>query len=134
MKEWMLAVLLLAFSSCTKEKTVPIPFNEPFTMSADQKLCVDDNSFCLVMDRVAADSRCPSTAICIWQGVAEINFTLIKNGTTYSFSLYTTEWQQYYTDTTVAGYNFKLQNLTPYPERLKPIAQKDYKAEIIIRK
>ena len=114
MKELMLAVLLLAFSSCSKEKPDPIQLNQPFTMSQGKKLCADDKNFCLVMDSVAADSRCPSAAMCIWQGVAEINFTLIKDGTTYPFSLYTTEWQQYYTDTTVAGYNFKLQNLTPY--------------------
>ena len=134
MKELMLAILLLALNSCTKEKLDPIQLNQPFTMSTGNKLCADDKSFCLVMDRIAADSRCPSTAMCIWQGVAEINFTLIKDGTAYPFSLYTTEWQQYYTDTTVAGYNFKLQTLTPYPDGLKPIAQKDYKAELIIRK
>lgn len=134
MKKLMLAVLLMAFSSCNKEELDPIQLNQPFTISTGKKLCLADNSFCLVMDRVAADSRCPSTAICVWQGVAEINFTLIKNGTSYPFSLYTTEWNQFDTDTTVAGYHFKLQNLSPYPDGLKPIAHKAYKAEIIIRK
>jgi hypothetical protein len=129
-----LLILITVFFSCKKETHTSIEFGQPFFISPGTKVSANSNELLLSFEKVASDSRCPSNAMCVWLGVAELNLTLTKKGTSYPFSLYTTDFKEYYTDTTVAGYSIQLKSLLPYPLAGTNIQQKEYKAEIIIRK
>jgi hypothetical protein len=120
-------------SSCKKEKNSFFVLNQSFTLAQGAKACLSSENVCLTFEKVNNDSRCPLNAICIWEGVAEANFTLQINETNYPFTLHTLDKLQYQKDTVIQGYIIKLEQLNPYPET-KPIDQKDYRAQVIISK
>jgi hypothetical protein len=67
----------------------------------------DDIRLCF--DSVISDSRCPANLVCVWQGMAEVQFTLIKHSQTHVFKLTLPS------DTILAGYKINLLELNPYP-------------------
>lgn len=120
-------------NSCKKEKDSFFLLNQSFTLAQGAKACLSSENVCLTFEKVYGDSRCPLGAMCFWEGVAEVNFTLQINQTKYPFTLHTLDKLQYQKDTVIQGYNIKLEQLNPYPET-KPIDQKDYRAQVIISK
>lgn len=57
------------------------------------------------------DSRCPSDAICVWEGEAEVYLQAESNGQSESFFL-----NGLGDDTIVFGHTIELIDLQPYPE------------------
>lgn len=131
--KYLAIVLLFAISSCTKEKNGSFFLNQSFTIAQGTKACLSSENICLTFEKVNGDSRCPSTAICVWEGVAEVNFSLSVNNTNYPFTLHTLNRLQYKKDTVIQGYTVKLEQLSPYPDG-RPIDQKAYTAQITISK
>ena len=81
------------------------------TPIADNKAAVK-----ICLDSILQDSRCPINALCVWQGVAEVKFSLHLNGVAYPFTLATHQITGG-TSTTAVVQQFKifLRNLYPYP-------------------
>jgi hypothetical protein len=131
--KYLFIILIVAISSCTKEKEASIILDKPFTLAPGDKGCLSSQNVCITFEKVNSDSRCPSTAICVWQGVAEAAFLLKINESTYPFTLHTTDELQYQRDTIIQGYTIKLELLSPYPDG-KPIKQNAYRAQIRISK
>ena len=62
------------------------------------------------------DSRCPDNAVCIWQGYAAAKMNLTINQVTHKVILNTPiSYPPFTNDTTIAGFRFKLVDVTPYP-------------------
>lgn len=124
-------LMLFIFSACSKYKTCPVILGEAFTISNNNSACNETNNFTITFNKVENDSRCPTNAICFWEGVATIKLTLKKENIEYPFTLHTQSLPQYNTDTVVAGYKIKLMELNPYPVALQQNA-KEYKAKLLI--
>jgi len=108
-------------------------FNDTIDLSYRDCLNDPENQMYICLDSVLNDSRCPTGAYCIWEGNAEVRFKFEKdNDKPILFDLNTN--RQFTTDTIVDGYKFTLIGLIPHPTIEHRIVQKDYKAEIIVKK
>jgi hypothetical protein len=67
----------------------------------------------LLFDNLVHDSRCPAGATCVWEGNAEVGFSLYQGEGHHSFVLNT--HPRFQTDTTVAAFAITVLDLTPYP-------------------
>jgi hypothetical protein len=117
MKQMLLpALLVFIIASCDK----PVESLDYISPSIKLYQCVDTNlngtTVQLCFDSLVQDSRCPSTATCIWQGEATVKVSLKVNGRKESFNLSTLNQRpDYRNDTTISGYNIKLLMVNPYP-------------------
>jgi hypothetical protein len=91
-----------------------------------------ENNLSLRMDSVLADSRCPSSVQCVWEGNAEVRFFLIVDGIQTDFTLNTHGGSQFNADTVIQGYRIKLLELSPYPEEPGEILQVEYHSKIMV--
>jgi len=108
-------------------------FNDTIDLSYRDCLYDPENQMYICLDSVLNDSRCPTGAYCIWEGNAEVRFKFEKfNDNPILFNLNT--HMGFTTDTIFDRYKFTLISLSPYPTVEHRIAQKDYKAEIIVEK
>jgi hypothetical protein len=121
-------------TSCSKESILKEGTLEiAFSKCAAGEIAGNDLSLCFT--GVDSDSRCPATAICIWQGTAICNFSFIKNGDTHLLKLATLAVPGTPKDTTVAGFKIEFLNLSPYPGTTNgSIQDKERKAEMKITK
>jgi hypothetical protein len=108
-------------------------FNDTISLSYRDCLNDSENQMSICLDSVFNDSRCPTGVVCIWAGNATVRFKYEKyKNKPVIFDLNTNS--QFRSDTIVDGYKFTLIGLSPYPEIEHQIIQKDYKAEIIVKK
>lgn len=71
--------------------------------------CDSIENYCILLDSIIEDSRCPTSAICIWEGRAIAKFLLTENAQQHNFNL---ELQK---DTTINNYKIAFLELTPNP-------------------
>ena len=77
----------------------------------------------VLFDSLAHDSRCPTGATCVWEGNAEIGFSVYQDSLLHAFALNT--HPNFRTDTTLAaGLSIAVLDLMPYPH-----VDSTYKAE-----
>jgi hypothetical protein len=71
----------------------------------------------ICFDSLLTDSRCPQGALCVWEGFAAGRFSFTANNQTSVFDLSATHdvYNQYTTDTVIAGYKIEFTELNPYP-------------------
>lgn len=104
-------IILIAFSAfltaCEKSVDPETSLDIRLHDCAGTIFSGDDTHLCF--DSVISDSRCPANLVCIWQGMAEVQLTLIKHSNTHVFKLALSS------DTTLAGYKIELLELNPYP-------------------
>lgn len=69
----------------------------------------------LTFDAVKGDSRCPPSAVCIWEGVAEVRFTYQHGAEKTTFVLASMQNPAAFFHTTyqINGYRFTYVRLTP---------------------
>jgi hypothetical protein len=121
-------VFILDFENYNK-----LIFNDTISLSYHDCLNDPENQMSVCFDSVLNDSRCPTGVYCIWAGNAVVRFKYEKyNDKHIVFCLNTNS--QFTSDTIVDGYKFTLIGLSPYPALEHQIIQKDYKAEIIVKK
>lgn len=85
-------------------------------------------SLVVTLREVAADSRCPSTALvlCVWAGDAEVMTGVATGGGSWSwFTLHTTLDPK---SVAFNGYTVTLVELSPYPKTTDPIDPASYVA------
>lgn len=79
---------------------------------------------------VAADSRCPLNAMCVWAGDAEIKLNLKFKETTKEVSIHTTLFPK---SILFERYEIDLIEVEPYPVLSSKIEQKDYFIKLKVR-
>ena len=95
--------------------------------------CLNDseNQMYICLDSVLNDSRCPIGVYCFWEGNATVRLKYQKyDSKPVIFDLNT--HKEFSSDTIIDRYKFTLLGLTPYPIAHQIIAQRDYKARILI--
>jgi hypothetical protein len=124
--------------SCKKQSktTTAIPYliKDSTLINVDSCKNITHNNiyYNICFDTLLNDSRCPLDAICVWQGLAQARFKLSFNSQVYFINLATDNTLNYKTDTTIAGINFHLSELTPYPATTIFYPYSAYKAKIIV--
>lgn len=79
----------------------------------DIVLCNDDLNLFIQFDTIYTDSRCPIDANCIWEGNAEVGFSVTYNKELDTMKLNTNPKMD--NAKTMYGYKFELIDLMPYP-------------------
>lgn len=132
---FLFALAVLALVSCTKNKTALKANNElELTLNdcGSAKNPGDNQTNGTVcFTKLLTESRCPSGAVCIWQGYAECEFSINLNGQQKSFRLATIKNMLLNTDTVINGYKVSLINVLPYPDVNHPPTE-PYKAVLKI--
>jgi hypothetical protein len=131
---WLAGAAVAATAACSSPNEPGGLFRTEVTLRPGQVTAVASTPLRIGFDRVAADSRCPSTALCIQsgdalvvfnvsvgdQGAAEIRLRTV-GGTTGQDLI-----------ASVAGYELSIAGLQPYPETTTPIPSTDYRVTIAI--
>jgi hypothetical protein len=131
---WFAGALFAATAACSSPTEPGGTFRTEVTLRPGEVTAVASTPLRIAFTRVAADSRCPSTALCIQSGDALVVFNvsvsdragaeilLRTRGGTTGESL----------TATVAGYELAIGGLQPYPETTTPIPAGDYRVTVTI--
>ncbi len=91
-----------------------------------------DNQFFLCLDSILEDSRCPTGALCIWEGDARLKFHFEKlNKQPVDFVLHTNPKGT--TEISIDRYKISLIDLLPFPSINNREAQGSKRAKVIIK-
>ena len=140
----VLFILLLIIESCKNDTSIVSSgsFGNTFTLKVGQTVTIQPGNLKVGFERVASDSRCPTGAMCFWEGMAQLRLWLLPPGTDTVFvqstiSGYVTQSDtccHKYVDT--VGYRVKLMQLDPYPRIDGPLPPEssDYIAYLQVSK
>lgn len=131
---WFAVALVAATTACSSPNEPGGVFRTEVTLRPGQVTAVASTPLRIGFERVASDSRCPSTALCIQSGDALVVFSvsvgdsggaevrLRTRGGTTGESL----------TATVGGYEMAISGLQPYPETTTAIPAGDYRVTVSI--
>jgi|APHig6443717497_1056834.scaffolds.fasta_scaffold275570_1 hypothetical protein len=136
---FIFALLLVLFlSNCSKDNELTgdstFKLNDTLELAIDKSAINNEEQLTISIDSVLSDSRCPSDAICVWEGNAEVRFLLNNDGKKTKFILNSHGGDNYPSDTVIAGYNIELVALRPYPVSTSKISNSEYVADLLIKK
>lgn len=124
----LIAAVVLLSCSKTKEKDN----NLPVTQCKDYALESQVVNVCF--NKVVNDSRCPKDAVCIWQGTAIVELSVLINTELHKIQLASNTMLQplIASDTTINRVKIEVLDLTPYPCTKCPTqpAQETYKIKL----
>jgi hypothetical protein len=139
------SALLLLFVGFSCNKAEPDLVIEPVTQEVNSTKINDQvmilkyresqklqgSNWSLTFTGLKEDSRCPADAICIRMGVARVELTLMESEMV--LQIFELGLGEDLSATVVyAGYEFKLQQVSPYPMGGEKIPDGYYKAEIAV--
>jgi hypothetical protein len=83
--------------------------------------------------RVSSDSRCPTEARCIWEGVATVEvWAAVGRGPRTLLTLDSSDMQGYARERAHAGYRFRLVHLEPPQSLASPIRADQYVLTLLV--
>lgn len=89
------------------------------TLSVRMRDCAarsfDGETVRICYDSLLQDSRCPTYAVCVWAGVAQVKLTVRIGSGAYPVVLSTLKAPGYVRDTIVRDYRITLEDVKPYP-------------------
>jgi hypothetical protein len=108
--------LVLAFAACDgSTRPQPAPTSHEVVLRLGQSVPLDGSGITVGLQRVDEDSRCPTSAVCVWEGNGRVTLQLRDtNGVEISAQLNT---NPSYARSLVFRYlNIELTALDPYPQ------------------
>lgn len=137
-------LLLAVFASCSESKSDTtgcqcngeiFTLNEPFFLNYGSEACfLNNESFTIQFKDVYGDSRCPSDAICVWEGRFDAGVVLKWNQEQNPDTLAKSGLAGTSARDSVFFHNYKIKLLSaePYPAMATPTAIEDYKLKLVI--
>ncbi len=127
----LVSILLYSCSSGDITRTVQYDLDLDKSVILDYKKCLKivEKEYEICLESIN-DSRCPTSAVCVWEGDAAIEFNLKSNSENLSFILHSNDTFQQ--DTVINGLIIKLLGITPFPDLNNPLEQGDYSVELSI--
>lgn len=126
--------LAAATTACSSPNEPGGAFRTEVTLRPGEVTAVASTPLRIGFTRVAADSRCPATALCIQSGDALVVFSVAVGDTgAAEIHLRTvggTTGQDLIAE--VAGYELSVAGLQPYPQTTTPIPSTDYRVTVSI--
>lgn len=105
------------------------PLDRPFTLRVGGDASVRGAGLSVEFVRVAEDSRCPASVMCVWAGNARIELSVRYGGTTHAVSLNTGQGAR---DAVVGPFRVTLDSLTPWPATPGGIPADQYRATLTV--
>lgn len=128
------AVALFATAACSSPNEPGGTFRTEVTLRPGEVTAVASTPLRIGFDRVAADSRCPATALCIQSGDALVVFNVsVGDSGAAEIRLRTvggTTGQDLLAS--VGGYELAITGLQPYPQTTTPIPSSDYRVTVSV--
>jgi hypothetical protein len=109
---------------CSNFAIEELPLNETLDMRYSELYCNAAYEIRLSFDSLQ-DSRCPTGAMCIWEGNGRVQL-ILKQGKENPTRFWLNTHVNFLTDTVVKGLRFELVDMLPYPEVDKDYQRKDY--------
>ena len=132
MRQILVAGLLLALTAgCGGSPTAPsedLPVR--LTLAPGASAQIADTDLTLRFEGVRSDSRCPSDALCIHPGDAEVAVMASGPARGLTFTLLVNDRSRSAVD--VDGYRVTLEVLSPYPRAGVPIASDAYRVTLVV--
>jgi hypothetical protein len=115
-------LVIIMISGC--EKINP---GEPFSCKIGTKYLLENIVFSI--DSIS-DYRCPKDVICIWGGDVDLYFTIYTNHiqTDTLIGLYRNN------PVSISNYEWRILEVSPWPNSGQTIDQKDYRIQLVIQK
>jgi|WetSurMetagenome_2_1015567.scaffolds.fasta_scaffold20789_4 hypothetical protein len=121
----ILLILIFASSNCEDQyKSEKYVNDTPFTIKPNESIEINDNLRFLI-DGVF-DSRCPTGVFCFWAGNVELSFKINQNSSQIDTLI--SDLSSF----NLAGYNWKIMDVSPYPVGNKKIGLSDYRITMLI--
>jgi hypothetical protein len=127
----LLAVLLLSGCElfqrndyCSNFDIEELPLNETLDMRYSELYCNAAYEIRLSFDSLQ-DSRCPTGAMCIWEGNGRIQL-ILRKGDEDPIRFWLNTHVNFLSDTVIKGLRFELVEMLPYPEVDKDYQREDY--------
>ncbi len=134
---WFAGAAFAAFvtiAACSSPNEPGGAFRTEVTLRPGEVTAVASTPLRIGFERVAADSRCPATALCIQSGDALVVFNVAIAGSgAAEIRLRTvggTTGQELIAS--VGGYELTIAGLQPYPQTETPIPSTDYRVTVAI--
>lgn len=140
--KYLAYLLLILLTSCEEPNTSSPSktLEKKVWIKINNSIYINEYNIEVGFQKIKQDSRCPSDVICVWEGVAETVFWLLKPGSDtiyFNLSIFGYVFQadtQSHNYIDISGYRFILMQLDPYPSVQNPINPKDYIALLKISK
>lgn len=132
---WLLLLPIVLFS-CSQDESesdnfAAIKFDKNSVLKINNCLDIAETEYSLCFESVD-DSRCPTNAVCVWEGNAAANFVLKSTTGNTPFTLNTNE--SFKRDTILNNLKIELIGVLPYPILNKTTNPNEYVVEIKISK
>jgi hypothetical protein len=131
---WFAAAACAAAAACSSPTSPDGAFHTEVTLRPGQVQAVASTPLRVGFERVDADSRCPSTALCIQSGDALVVVRVTVDGSNGAELTLRTRGGASSDRLTasIAGYELSIGGLQPYPETTTPIPPGDYRVTLVI--
>ena len=128
------AALMAATAACSSPNDPSGAFRTEVTLRPGEVTAVASTPLRIGFERVAADSRCPATALCIQSGDALVVFNVSVAGSGAAEIRLRTVGGATGQDllASVGGYELSIAGLQPYPQTTTPIPSSDYRVTVSI--
>ncbi len=142
MRTIYLVLLFFFITSCEDNSFAPEyqRLDDPFALKVGNRVTLHPDNFQIGFQKVISDSRCPSDAVCVWEGIADTQIWLLKSGADSIFinlsilGYVTKSSTSRHIAVDTLGYRIKLLQLDPYPKTTPRPAPSEYNAMILVSK
>ena len=128
-------IIATLFTACDKKNDGnPLDFQlgQPFELAfGDTADCACDMLSVTFAD-VLEDSRCPSDAVCFWEGRAIVQLKVDRADGQSTVELTSRAGHEELARDTLDGLVFELLEVSPYPVTTTPIEEDDYRIELLV--
>lgn len=127
-----LAAFLTLQACASVDRVIIAEPDVAFSLPVGKTATVAGTSSRLTFSQVREDSRCPTSVVCVWEGDARIDVTLLRNGTGAESAVLSLSSPG--NEVRVGDLLVRFVGLTPYPATPDPSAPRRYVAELVIRR
>lgn len=119
MKKIFIFIVTISIVASCKKEVETNQLNPEIYINNCSKTMVEptDGTLKICYDSLIGDSRCPTGAVCIWEGAAEVKLSLHRGNNIFPFKLATINNAslRLKKDTTINGITIVLEDVSPYP-------------------
>jgi hypothetical protein len=122
-RSFVLALFAVALAACGRDGSAAT-LNEPIQLAPGQSAIFESDQLSVQFVGIAADSRCPSDATCVWAGEVVVQFAIRQDDRTTQQEIKENE------SGAVGAYSVTVLGVLPIPSTQQRIAPADYRVTL----
>jgi hypothetical protein len=122
-RSFVLALFAVALAACGRDGSAAT-LNEPIQLAPGQSATFEAEQLSVQFVGIAADSRCPSDATCVWAGEVVVQFAIRQDDRTTQQEIKENE------SGAVGAYSVTVLGVLPIPSTQQRIAPADYRVTL----